>query len=240
MRPEQQMQPDAPMLKQYESLLEINNAVVSQLDLRELLKVISTSLRKVIPHDAALLTLHDAESSHLRLQALDMQMFGRVPFEEGVQISMEDTPEGEAIRSRQPVLVGPRVDLARFSSPWVRHAVDNGVRSGCAAPLLSHDRTLGALSVVSLREDAFTEADAEMLSQCASQIAIAVDNALNFERARAAEQELARKLDHLRLLLQVNNAVVSQLDLHELIRVISISIREVLHGDIAGVALYNS
>jgi len=221
-------------------LLEINNAVVSTLDLRELLKVISLCLRQVIPHDAALLTLHNPESAQLRLRALDLQMFGKVPFEEGVLISLEDTPEGQAIMSRRPVLVGPVVDLTRFSSPWVRHAVDNGVRSGCAAPLISHDRTLGALSVVSLREDAFTEADAELLSQCASQIAIAVDNALNFERARAAEQELARKLDHLRLLLQVNNAVVSQLDLHELIRVISISIREVLHGDIAGVALYNN
>ena len=66
-------------LRQYEALLEINNAVVSQLDLRELLKAISLSLRKVIPHDAALLTLYDPETGQLRLQALDLQVFGRVP-----------------------------------------------------------------------------------------------------------------------------------------------------------------
>src|SRR5262249_3509768 len=149
MSSKQQIQQDPSMLRQYESLLEINNAVVSQLDLKELLKVISLSLRKVVPHDAALLTLHEPESSQLRLQALDVQMFCTVQFEEGGLSSMEDTPEGEAIPSRRPVLVGPVVDLVRFSSPWVRRAVENGVRSGCAVPLISHDRALGALSVVS-------------------------------------------------------------------------------------------
>jgi formate hydrogenlyase transcriptional activator len=174
-------------------LLEINNAVVSTLDLRDLLKVISSCLRRVIPHDAALLTLHAPESARLRLQALDLQMFGKVPFEEGVLISLEDTPEGQAITSRRPVLVGPVVDLARFSSPWVRHAVDNGVRSGCAVPLISHDRTLGALSVVSLREDAFTEADGELLAQCASQIAIAVENALAYREIETLKNKLAEE-----------------------------------------------
>ncbi len=172
-------------------LLEINNAVVSTLDLRELLRVISVSLCRVIPHDGALLTLHDPETSQLRLQALDLQTFGRKPFEEGVLISLEDTPEGEAITTRQPVLVGPKVDLKRFSSPWVRHAVENGVRSGLAVPLISHDRTLGALSVVSLSEDAFTNEDSELLGQCASQIAIAVENALSYRETERLKNKLA-------------------------------------------------
>src|SRR5262245_29022900 len=228
--------------RQYDRLrlmLEINNAVVSKLDLGELLKVISACLRRVIPHDATLLTLHDPESARLRLHALDSQIFGKVPFEEGVLISIEDTPEGQAITSRRPVLVGPDVDLTRFSSPWVRHAVDNGVRSGCATPLISHDRTLGALSVVSLHENAFNEGDAELLNQFASQIAIAVDNALNYERARKAEMEVKRQYDRLRLMLEINNAVVSQLDLRELLRVTASCLREVLRHEIAGLSLYD-
>jgi formate hydrogenlyase transcriptional activator len=219
-------------------LLDVNNAVVAHLDLREVLKVISTCLRQVIPHDATLLTLHDHESARLRLQALDLQMFGKVPFEEGVLISLEDTPEGHAITSRRPVLVGPVVDLTKFSSPWVRHAIDNGVKSGCAVPLISHDRTLGALSIVSVREDAFNEADAELLGQCASQIAIAVENALNFDHARKVEQQAARERDRIRLLLEINNAVVSHLDLRELVKTISASLRDIMPHDTAGIALY--
>lgn len=219
-------------LEQYESLLEINNAVVSQLDLRELLKVISLSLRRVIPHDAALLTLHDAESGQLRLHALDLQMFGKVPFEEGVLVSMHDTPEGQAINSGRPVVVGPVVDLNRFSSPWVRHAVDNGVRSGCAAPLFSHGRALGALSVVSLRENAFGEADAELLGRCANQIAIAVENALNFQRAK-------QERDRFEMMLEASNAVSASLDLRDLLRATSVILRNHIHHDFASMSLYD-
>ena len=155
-------------------------------------------------------------------------------------ISVGDTPEGQAIASRQPVLVGPRVDLNRFSSPWVRHAVENGVRSGCAVPLITHNRTLGALSVVSTREDAFTAADAELLSKCAgSQIAIAVANALNFARAHQAEDEMRRQFERERLLLEINNAVVSHLDLPELLGTVSACLKRVLPHDLAGIALYD-
>jgi formate hydrogenlyase transcriptional activator len=212
-------------------MLETNNAVVSQLDLRELLKNISFSLRAILPHDGALLTLHDPESDQLRLQALDLQTLDQVPFEEGVLIAMHDTPEGQAIMSRQPVLVCPTVDLTRFSSPWVRHAVENGVRSGCAVPLIAHDRTLGALSVVSGRENAFDEADAELLNQCAGQIAIAVENALNYQRAK-------QERDRFEMALEISKAVSASLKLRELLQATSAILRRHIHHDFAGLALY--
>ncbi len=70
---------------------------------------------------------------------------------------------------------------------------------------------LGAINVASLRESAFTEADAELLRQIADPVAIAVENLLNFERAT---KEGAR----VRALLEVNNAVVTNLDIRELLR----------------------
>lgn len=192
-------------------MLEINNAVVTHLSLRDLLKAISLSLRRIIPHDASLLTLHEPGGSQLRLHALDLHMFGTVPFEEGVLISLLDTPEGHAIASRQPVLVGPIVDLTRFSSPWVKHAVENGVKSGCAVPLITHNRTVGALSVVSAHENAFTEADAVLLSQCAKQIAIAVENVL-------AYQEIANLKDKLnKEKLYLEEEIRSELNFEEII-----------------------
>jgi len=207
-------QAEQEMRRQYERerlMLEINNAVVSHLSLRDLLKAISLSLRRVIPHDAALLTLHEPGGDQLRLHALDLHMFGTVPFEEGVLISLHDTPEGQAIASRQPVLVGPAVDLTRFSSPWVLHAVQNGVRSGCAVPLITHNRTVGALSVVSAHENAFGEADAVLLSQCAKQIAIAVENVL-------AYQEIANLKDKLnKEKLYLEDEIRSELNFEEII-----------------------
>lgn len=211
---ERAQQAEKDMKNQFERerlMLEINNAVVSHLSLRDLLKAISLSLRRVIPHDAALLTLHEPGSNQLRLHALDLHMFGTVPFEEGVLISLDDTPEGQAIASRQPVLVGPIVDLTRFSSPWVRHAVENGVRSGCAVPLVTHGRTVGALSVVSSRENAFSEADASLLSQCAKQIAIAVENVLAYQEIATLKDKLNKEK------LYLEDEIRSELNFEEIV-----------------------
>src|SRR5262245_5277767 len=174
-------------------LLDINNAVVSHLDLRELVKSISESLRGIIPHEGAFLTLLNPERTRLRVQALELHPTDAIPFEEGVMIALEGTPEGEAIASRKPVLVVPQIDLERFFSPWVKKAFDNGLRSGCAVPLIAHGRPLGALSVVSVREAAFNQEHAELLQQCSKQIAIAVENALAYREIEGTKNKLAQE-----------------------------------------------
>jgi formate hydrogenlyase transcriptional activator len=220
-------------------LLEVNNAVVSSLGLLQLINAISLSLRQVIPHDAAFISLCDADVNHIRVQALNLQAPETALFEEGVSIPAEGTPEALAITSRRPVLVSPVIDLKRFPSLWVQSAVDQGARSGCTAPLIVGDHPLGALTLVSRQENSFSEESAVLLEQCASQIAIAVENALQFEQLRAAEREVARERDRKQLLLEVNNAVVSNLSLPELLKSISTSLRRVVPHDAAFLILHD-
>ena len=71
----------------------------------------------------------------------------------------------------------------------------------------------------------YDAAEVEFMQQVARQVAVAVDNTLNFQSAQAYQQELARERDRLRVLLDVNNALVSTLDLQQLFRAISSSLR---------------
>src|SRR5262249_42543760 len=91
----------------------------------------------------------------------------------------------------------------------------------------------------SKRENSLSDDDKELLVQVANQVAIAVDNALNFERARAAEQEANRHSDRLQLLLNVNNAIASALDLRALFLAVSASLRQVFRHDFAVMGLYD-
>ena len=116
-------------------MLEVNNAVASSLDLRELLILISVCLHRVIHHDAAALTVYDEESGKLRLFALDRTRMVAAPFEEGVLIPIEDNPTGLAYQTREPVLVS-HIDFEKFPSPLVQKAFAGGVRSGCTAPMI--------------------------------------------------------------------------------------------------------
>ena len=66
------------------------------------------------------------------------------------------------------------------------------------------------------------------MMQVARQVAVAADHVLNWEAARAYEQQLARERDRLRALLEINNAVVTCLDGNELFQAISASLRKAL------------
>ena len=151
-------------------LLEVSNAVVSKLSLKDLLVTVSSFLKRFIDHDFASVVLYDEESEKIHVHALDKPAPGGV-LGEGTILPMDGTPPGLAIRTRQSVR---------------RDVID--------VPLISRDRVLGTISVGSLREAAFgdddqelqeekfTEHDLELFTQIAQQVAIAVENAVNFER----------------------------------------------------------
>lgn len=170
-------------------MLEINNAVVSHLELRELLRAISACLARVIPHDLAWLCLYDPANQELRTHALDFpsnQDFTGA----GDSIPLEGTPEGLAFTSRKTVHI-KKLNLTEFPTEIMKRAAAEGLQSGCAIPLVSHEHVLGTLSVVSVNEDAFTEQDAELLGQIGAQVALAVANS-------TAYQEIANLKDKLK------------------------------------------
>jgi formate hydrogenlyase transcriptional activator len=170
-------------------LLEINNTLVSNLNLRELLSAISTCLRKVIPHDVAGLAMHDPASNMLRASALEFPANEDL-FIENELIPLEGTLAGLAFTTGHTVLS----DKSHWNElPAARRFREAGVKSGCSAPVISHHRTLGVLTVASLGENAFTDEDAELLGQVAKQVAIAIENALAFREIDALKNKLAEE-----------------------------------------------
>lgn len=210
--------------------IEISNLIVSKLSLKDLLVTISNLLKRFIAHDLASVVLYDEAKQELRVHALDQPPPGGV-LGEGVILPMEGTPPGLAITTRKTVR-RDHVDLAEFHAPIMAAGYAAGLRCGCSVPLISHDRILGTINVGCMREAALNDDDQQLLEQIATQVAIAVDNALNFERA---ERERKRS----QLLLEINNAVTSHLDLEHLVRSISGTLRDVIPHDMAGIALYD-
>lgn len=82
--------------------------------------------------------------------------------------------------------------------------------SEVALPLLVEDRVLGVLDVQSDRLDAFSAEDVSLMETLASQIALAIDQAQIYD----AELKLAQRLE---ALVQVSQAIVSVLDLDDLL-----------------------
>ena len=172
-------------------LLEVNNVLVSHLDVRELFEAIAACLRRVMHHEYTSLALYDPATKRMRVQFLDFPE-GRVVIREEMSIAVESSPSGCSFRSRQPVLAS-RADLEKYDSEIARLLLAEGVRSVCCVPLVTRNRVLGALNVASLRDAAFTQADADLLSQVSAQIAIAVENALAFKEIAELKNKLAEE-----------------------------------------------
>src|SRR6476660_3522583 len=172
-------------------VLEINNAVVSHLELRKLLKAISGCLGRVIPHDLAWFCLYDPATHQLQTHALDFPSHQDFT-EAGDPIPLEGTPEGLAFTTQQTVLIR-NIDLSEFPAEIIKRGAAAGLKSGCAVPLISHGRGLGTLSVVSKQEGAFTDDDAKLLSWIGAQVALAAANAMAYQEISLLKDKLAKE-----------------------------------------------
>ena len=174
-------------------LLEVNNAVVSNLGLDDLFTAVSACLRKVIKHDGSSLVLYEPETRRYRVHVLDFTKNTSV-IEEGIADPQCKGPTGIAIAAKKPVVFTEH-DLKDLSSgsKVCERLLDEGVKSLCSVPLFSHDRARGGLNVGRRREDAFTQDDIDLLSQVAQQVAIAVENALAYRQIEELKDKLAKE-----------------------------------------------
>jgi formate hydrogenlyase transcriptional activator len=177
-------------------LLEVNNAVVSTLDLHELLNAVSRSLQRLVRHEYASLALYDPKTERLQIHALDFPG-SKGLLQEGLWVPMGDSPAGRALTSGQPVFLTGN-DVEQYGSEVARRIHDEGLKSGCVLPLILRGRPFGTLTVARLQDETFPHEDVELLQHVANQIAIAVANALTFGQV----VEKANKLTEEKLYLQ--------------------------------------
>jgi len=217
-------------------LLEVSESIASHRDLAELFRDLAQRLHRVVNFEHMRLLLHDPDRNVMRLHVLEVPQAGKLPA--CCDLPVDESPGGWAWKTQQPLVISQVEKETRF--PRVTQVMlEQGVKSFCVVPLTTAQRRLGALGFGSLQEAAYDDADLEFLQQVARQVAVAVDNALNYQSVQSYQQDLARERDRLRLLLEVNNAVVSTLDLRDLFAVIATSLRRVMPYEIASLYLYD-
>jgi formate hydrogenlyase transcriptional activator len=182
---------DALAQERLNLLLDLTNGVVSKLDLRELLREVCASIRRMMQCDGVGVTLPDPETRELHLYAFDVPEWKGV-IHEGMQISAEESASlVKAFRTSQPVCVA---DVKSAGDPL---AVAEGVKSMCHLPLISRERVLGVLTLARDRDSAFSEGDVGFLSQVANQIALAVENAIAYGQIASLKDKLAQEVIYL-------------------------------------------
>ncbi|MGC2195040.1 MAG: sigma 54-interacting transcriptional regulator [Terriglobales bacterium] len=219
---------------QYAALLEVSQAIATHQSLTELFQDLGRRLHTVLNFDYLSLILHDPVHEVMRLHTLHFDRVATI--HPGMEFGMDDSPSAEVWRTQTPLTIGDAQREARFPRA-IKVLHDNGLRSFCCLPLTTARRKLGALNLGNSRPNAYQISALSVLQLVASQVAVAVENVLNYEDARAFQRQVIRERDRLKLLLDVNNAVVSNLALSELFRAIPASVRNAMQCDAACLSL---
>jgi formate hydrogenlyase transcriptional activator len=165
-------------------ILEINNSIASNLDLYDLLRSVSASVRKALHCDAAAVSI--PEGDHLRFYTFDFP--GAIgAAHEGLLIPIEGSMPGEVFTS------GRAIRHHISERPTLPMETSEGLKFGCACPLFGRNRTLGVLGAARVEDKPFTEQDQELLVEISKQVAIALDNSLAYEEIKQLKEQLARE-----------------------------------------------
>jgi formate hydrogenlyase transcriptional activator len=216
-------------------LLEVSESIAVHRDLNELFHDLAQRLPRIVPFDFINVVLHDPTREVMRLHILAAPEASTIS--PGMETPVDESPGGLVWKTQQPLTVDDIIGEVRFPKLMAMMR-ENGVQSFCMVPLTTALRRLGAMGFGSLQKKVYQQAELGFMQQVAKQVAVAVDNVLHDESAGAAQQQLARERDRQQLLLEVNNAVVSNLDLDEVFMAVSACLRKVIKHDGSSLVLY--
>ena len=167
-------------------LLDLNNSVVSKLDLRDLLRDISASARRLMQCDAVGFNLPDPETGELKLLAMD--------FPGGKGFLKEETVRASNSLAAMVFKTGEPKTFSIGHDFYSEESYEKeGLKSACWLPLISRTRVLGVLGLSRLEDVPFSPEDVSFLMQIASQVAIAVENALSYRQITELTNKLAQE-----------------------------------------------
>ncbi len=225
--------------RQLEALLEVSEVIAQQRDLPALFHDLAARLHSVIDFDFLTLVLHDPVKNVMRLHILETRIPTAKPKPSEVEHSMESHPSGWVWQTQQPYLVADTEKETRYSE-FMQRLREHNVRSLAILPLTTAQRRLGAMGFGRIVPQRITDTELQFMQRVASQVAVAVDNALNLETSQAYQSQLARERDRLQVLLEINNVLITSREVPELFRGIVKTLERVIHHDYTSLALLDS
>ena len=165
-------------------LLEINNHVVTVLDINDLLRATSASIRKHFANDFTSFMLFDDGCDRLKFVVLDFPASHGFMSDIPVDVAQEDL---ERLRARQPRVLTSSDKMPPMIAQMLRA---ESIASVTALPLVVARGSIGAMVLGSRKENSFTQADMDLLSQVSSQVSLAIDNALAYGRLSASRDHV--------------------------------------------------
>ena len=232
--PAQPVSPIEHSGRQLEALLDVSRTIAQHRDLKALFHELSERLHTVLPFDFFTLVLHDPVRNTMRLHVFEARDSSQVKNPE--ELPIDSSPSGWVWQNQKPFVSLDILAETRYPN-FIRNLQEARVRTIVILPLTTALHRLGTLGFGHYAPHGVTDAEIIFMKRVAAQVAVAVDNAINFESAQAYQKQLARERDRLQVLLQINNVLGSTRDITALFQGIVSSLKPVVQHDYTSLAL---
>src|SRR6202453_4052959 len=176
-------------------LLQINNAIITNLTQQALLRSISEALHPLISFDRCAITLYLPEKDSFRFLALEGELLSDY-FHTGLELSRNETCGSWVFDHQRPLV---RRDLKKEQQyPNERRLAAEGIQSMCVVPMVLQGKCIGLLSLVSLQRARYSDENAVFLQEVANQVALAVQNMQSYQEIASLKARLEKENVYLR------------------------------------------
>jgi formate hydrogenlyase transcriptional activator len=177
------------------SLLQINNAIITNLTQQALLHSISETLYRVISFDRCAITIYQPERDTFRFLAVEGDLRSNY-FRAGLEDSRSETCAGWVFDHQQPLLRRDLEKEGQYANE--RRLVAEGIQSLCALPLVFQGKCIGTLGLISRERDRYSEEDAVFLQEVANQVVLAIQNMQSYQEIDSLKARLEKENIYLR------------------------------------------
>jgi signal transduction histidine kinase len=187
-------------LKQLESLNEIANALVSEMDLPRTLDLVATRLRELVPARLVLIAFPTHEGQ-LVVRATDGEGTEELT---GMHLGEEESKAGRVLARRRSERVDSMIDDVEVDQEVSRRL---GARTGLFVPMILRDRPIGIIAAHDKESgDArFSDEDVRLAEAFAARAAVAVDLSERVARDALRRVVSAQELERRRLARELHD-----------------------------------
>lgn len=171
-------------------LVDITNAVLSRLDIDELVSEVAKEIHHYFRIDAISVVLRGNEEGKLNVFT-SHYLDGETPLHSLSEMDENGTLSEQVFKSREMLLLpNPTLSLLAQGDRNLFAMWGNELKSLCLLPLMSGSTLLGVLKLAQCSEEVFSASNLRLLRQIAGRVAIAVDNALAYQEIRRLKERL--------------------------------------------------
>ncbi|HEX4502038.1 MAG TPA: formate hydrogenlyase transcriptional activator FlhA [Scandinavium sp.] len=184
-------------------LVAITNAVLSRLDINELVREVSKEIHHYFSIDAISIVLRSERKGKLNIYS-SHYLNDQEPLHEHNEVEETGTLSERVFKCNEMLLLNLHEGDAL--APYERMLFNmwgNQLQTLCLLPLMSGDKMLGILKLAQCDEKVFNSTNIKLLRQIAGRVSIAVDNALAYQEIHRLKERLVD--ENLALTEQLNN-----------------------------------